>query len=857
MQDPEFTNEGPGPSCTGASGFSFVPGPGAASWILTTKEALLGCPNLRLVLSTPVSVAVLAIERYLGEVTTSSAHYYDVTLSDGIVWDTWHLSPEHNPLVHSNRLRCGIWLQITQCSYCYYEKKLNGGLVRIDELKLGEVVSAEALTELCKRPQHVLGSGAGTPLLGDRRHYLPLWNNVDPYGEAWQGCKTPQTGSMEVSKVSFLQNLEMNWKFRKALPPLIVRIMHKSRLRYFGKSDKKIDIPYQAYFEVADHSGMMSLVLWNCLCLEWFHTFRVGTVLFLQQYALKKSYPNRTLPTPGDSQMKRLRNLEISLNSWDPPSSFHVVQENQVKPEWRLPEVKYQFCTRLELNDLPHNQACDVIGIVTYVGRCERKRKDDSEEFWQYRWVQMTDGTTDQPFLLEIYATSQPEIFENIHPMTYLVCTQMRVVREFPDDPSCTVYLTTSNETQVFITGHHKGQPYTVDNKVKSFIHWTKTQSEAELMKRTIIGGYHRYPLTPSTFSVYCKDNKVELMLSTFNELKKTIAELQYRETRRIAVRGMIAALRFVNSNSVAIDTSEKEMESIDLTSLQESSVSFVENTGQLLEEHHRAHKQSVLPTEKRPGLQQNTGEQYRENLSKKSPVRSRKRLHQPDVDHFSALENNSLNEVNHDLYSRSNEFKSLRGNDVSFEIEMKENPKNIWESELWSAIKGTVAEHLHYSHLPPESIPRKFDYFSKDFLMQLYNLQPSKVLTKKYRSDKEIGQFSTANSLGYYELTILGINQTVAIDVVYLPETDDHHVFGINPLSSMHQLSYGIPGSEHIETNVQGKISAQDELLKIVNMLDRVHTICILDVCHLGDNKVEVCLNRVYHSANSNEVNN
>lgn len=52
----------------------------------------------------------------------------------------------------------------------------------------------------------------------------------------------------------------------------------------------------QAYFEVADQSGVMSMVLWNDLCLEWYHKLLVGSVVYLQSYSLKKSYQNRSRP---------------------------------------------------------------------------------------------------------------------------------------------------------------------------------------------------------------------------------------------------------------------------------------------------------------------------------------------------------------------------------------------------------------------------------------------------------------------------------------------------------------------------------------------------------------------------------
>lgn len=41
---------------------------------------------------------------------------------------------------------------------------------------------------------------------------------------------------------------------------------------------------------------------------------------------------------------------------------------------------------------------------------------EHSEDFWLYRWAHAIDGTSDQPFILELFATSQPDVFERIHP---------------------------------------------------------------------------------------------------------------------------------------------------------------------------------------------------------------------------------------------------------------------------------------------------------------------------------------------------------------------------------------------------------------------------------------------------------
>lgn len=38
------------------------------------------------------------------------------------------------------------------------------------------------------------------------------------------------------------------------------------------------------------------------------------------------------------------------------------------------------------------------------------------EKYWTYRWVHAVDGTSDHPFILELFSTSQAEIFSHICP---------------------------------------------------------------------------------------------------------------------------------------------------------------------------------------------------------------------------------------------------------------------------------------------------------------------------------------------------------------------------------------------------------------------------------------------------------
>ncbi|XP_035182439.1 RPA-related protein RADX [Oxyura jamaicensis] len=864
--DPPDPNDNSAPTSPG--------GGGEVSWLLRVFEAARGASLLSASPAETPPLTVVAVERYLAEAPPSPPsppcpaavppqYWYDVTLADDSRQERCHLAPSLNGLVQRGHLRAGDRLRLTRCSYLYDERRLRYGFPCLEGV---ERLAGEPPAD----PVPVASAPRLPPLRGERKHYLPLWNNEDPYGDAWEAEKPPEKVDVDVSKLTSLGQLEMTWRSRVHFHPLLVRVLHKSRLRYYGKPEKKTDVPYQAYFEVADSSGMMSMVLWNSLCPEWYNSMKVGTVLLLEQYAIKNSYPFKTQPTPGDSQMKRFATIEISLNVRDPPTKISIIPEEMVKPEWGLPEVKYRFITRSELDNLPNNHSCDVIGLVTFVGRIERARKRErSEDFWLYRWAHAIDGTSKQPFILEIFATSQPDVFERIHPMTYLVCTQMRVVRDLTDNSSSTIYLTTSNESQIFITGCHKGQPYTRDTKVKNFIHWTKTQSEADQMKKTVIGGYYPLPRPPSSFLKYCKSNKVESVLKAIGEMGKEIEDLHYRERKRIAIQGIISAVRYINCSNVAEDPSGVEPVQKD-TSQSLASCTVSKDDGVQKENLQTKEFTSSLGPQCAPGEQQG----HQMLRSKKSRVKRKTEAEQgstsvipvPSYHYFtrSARKKLSLDKFQHeDFVQDKNEqpasdssqyYPDQEGVSGIPETEETGGACDSWQSDLWAQVKDKLLTYLHHSTVFPESIPRKFDYVHKDLLMQKYNLQAAVYQPKKNRTDKNINEFKSASSLGYYEVTVLGINHDVAVDVAFLPLfcPEDPHLLQIEDIENDTLLSCMscISACQQKTTSygtLHDTFPLSNETVKAAMDLDGKHVVCILDICHLGDDKVEVFLSKIY----------
>ncbi|XP_068008272.1 RPA-related protein RADX [Melanerpes formicivorus] len=814
----------------------------------------------------PPLVTVVAVERYLAEASPPAAaqYWYDVTLADGVYQERCYLSPHLNGLVQRAHLRAGARLRLTRCSYLYDEKRLNYGFVCLEGLQL----AGDAGPPAAGPPFAAPGRPRLPPLRGEKKHYLPLWNNEDPYGDVWVADRPQEQVDADVSRVTSLGQLEMIWRSRLHFPPLLVRVLHKSRLRYYGKPEKKMDMPYQAYFEVADGSGMMSVVLWNSLCPEWYNSLKVGMVLLLEQYAIKTSYPYKTQPTPGDSQMKRFTTIEISLNVRDPPTKISIIPEEMVKPEWGLPEVKYRFITRSELDDLPNNHSCDVIGLVTFVGRTERARKrEHGEDFWLYRWAHAIDGTSNQPFILEIFATSQPDVFERIHPMTYLVCTQMRVVRDHTENPSSRTYLTTSNESQIFISGWHKGQPYTKDAKVKSFIRWTKTQSEADQMKKAVIGGYYPFPRPPNNFSKYCKNNKVELVLKAIGDTGKEIDDLHYREHKRIAIQGIISAIRYISCSHAAEKATGGKVDEKDASQSLESAAASEEDSFHKGKNTNLQNKEAESSQEPQcsPGKKQHRALWPKKSpVKRKTPCRSNKDAEQGSKSSYPYFTRAARRKLGLDEFQQedfvqdkskqavSGSFTDQEGMTDTPEAEETGRTCDSWQSDLWTQVKDKLMKYLHHSKIFPESIPRKFEYNRKDLFVQQYNLHAAVHQPKE--AEKNINEFRSASGLGYYEVTVLGINHDVAIDVAFLPLfcPEDPHLFQLDDTENDTLLSCmsHVSACQQKATNngkLCGVFPLSDEIVKAAMDLDGKHVVCILDVCHLGEDKVEVFLSKIY----------
>lgn len=179
-----------------SSSSSMLTGPSQASFLQRTLERLSSTHCLKLKTEEVAAVAVIALQRYLSEQTEGQQQLdsYDVTVTDGVWRAKCLVHASLNHLVHTNSLRTGTDVSITQCSFIYNERRLGHGYICIENLRCGSGRSAVLtdLSDVSSLPMLTMHGmersvmlHSDVPLQVSRKHYLSLWNNDDPEGDIW------------------------------------------------------------------------------------------------------------------------------------------------------------------------------------------------------------------------------------------------------------------------------------------------------------------------------------------------------------------------------------------------------------------------------------------------------------------------------------------------------------------------------------------------------------------------------------------------------------------------------------------------------------------------------------------------
>ncbi|KAK7910120.1 hypothetical protein WMY93_014804 [Mugilogobius chulae] len=633
------------------------------------------------------------------------------------------------------------------------------------------------------------------PLRAKRSIFLSLWNNTDPHGNGWR--QAPPTEGEEGSDeeeeeqglVPSVSVAELKLRFSgssggTSQKQLIVRVVQKSALMYYGRAEKNCTCPFKAVLEVCDRSGSVSAVLWNTVCLDWYRRLTSGDIISLRRFRVKPLY-----------QGQRQDDIEISVNSRNPASQLRKLPESSVSPEHLPPEPTYTFCSSAELRDRPHGEVCDVIGLVTFSGRSERIRSKDSqgaELFLEYRWLQLEDGSCNQPITVKLL------------PLSVVVCTRLKLVRTLDQTQ---FYLTNTSYSQVYCTGlgHHSRMSYRRLSPVRRFLKWLRSQDDGQVLSRALIGGFFVFPPPPVTMESFMKSRRVAPSVLQGAELRRELDRLCYRERRTFCFQATVSTVthcrRGQKDQCLSWSLAPPTPDATPLPSPLISSSPRVDQSPRSVRSPSSSTSSSVHPHKPRP-LDHTRSRSAKRKLfqaqspNKRSPIAALR----PEPSHNSVV-----------LFEASLEF--LQDSEDS-------------DEDSGSSSFITTAPPL--ATIAMETLPVRFDPDHKEELALALTLGANTA------DNAHMFQFAFED---YYSLQ-LQVLSGLSLDVLFLPDLAPALVRHSNSWTSI--LSHGV-FSPH------GPPPAPADLIATATQLSNQRLLCVLEACHLGGDRTELVLSRAF----------
>uniref|UniRef100_A0A8C5A4U1 Uncharacterized protein n=1 Tax=Gadus morhua TaxID=8049 RepID=A0A8C5A4U1_GADMO len=417
------------------------------------------------------------------------------------------------------------------------------------------------------------------------------------------------------------------------------------------------------------------------------------------------------------------------------------------------------------------------------------------------------------------------------------------------------------------LLGHHRGQPYVSDPRVKEFIRWTKTLKDGAVLDKTLVGGHYCYPPAPPVFTQPLHNGSVPVVLVAASDLKGALESLRYREHKRLAVQGLITAVRYVRLHPDPSEPNPDPSEPSGGEGSGEASAGTSRASTATSASEHRdvGHTKNGTGGGTAPSGVASPSITRRTTPKKRSfhrfyLTRAKMRTKRlaggpvsPDTPEVSSSGSDS------DLLDAGSTLQEGSVEPPLPDPAAEQSPPLRWESRDWSRQRGEVSTHLCGEGLQPDTLARRFSLEERSALLAWSGL-PSSHWTPP---DPQPGRTAPPGAgapgagvpggrpPGYYHTTILGINQQVALDAAFCPvvSSADPRAEGLpldphgNSLLSLLSAGFLCPLGDPVTPD----LPSPEEVLQTAGELEGAHLLCVLDLCHLGGDRVEVLLSKVY----------
>ncbi|EDV23344.1 uncharacterized protein TRIADDRAFT_57865 [Trichoplax adhaerens] len=481
---------------------------------------------------------VTEIERYLTDIAYHENYTdddelpldtFDLTISDGRLKAKFVLSHKYNSMIHKGLLQTHSVVDIQRTTIKYNEADVRGKpYIYIEDLQI--VANDFALDlehELRFGPEASEREIDSLPLASRRRYYLPMWNDVDYYGSIWDEYvgnsavrMTEASAIQTYKKVANIEDVtrlfETKGDKHKSYPPIIGRIVKKSRLSHYGKISDKNKLPYVMTIIVADASSAVSICLWSNVAVKYFKLLKVDDVILVNGYKVR---PAHEYITRADNELlDDISQLEFAVNPSNPKGEIVILSDINLYND--LPTLYHNFHNSVSLINLKSNCICDVMGLVTYVGR-------------PYRWSRKSNQSGGK----------------------ILICSSVMVHHTLRNSASVRyLHLSTTIYSQLCVrsaVSTSVKDPVFGDCIVyQQLLRWCLSDEAKEILSHACYGGYYCYPPCPIDLqNIMSAFDGNDIDITTAKVVAKRAKEIHYRQSERFKMQAIVSHLVVCNLN--------------------------------------------------------------------------------------------------------------------------------------------------------------------------------------------------------------------------------------------------------------------------------------------------------------------
>ncbi|XP_068444170.1 RPA-related protein RADX [Clinocottus analis] len=438
--------------------------------------------------------------------------------------------------------------------------------------------------------------------------------------------------------------------------------------------------------------------------------------------------------------------------------------------------------------------------------------------------MRLEDGSSNQPIMVKLFSTSQPETHHKLHPLSVVVCTRLKLIRADGTD----FYLMNSTYTQVYCTGlgQHSQMSYRRLLPVRRFLRWLRSQDDGQVLSRALIGGFFIHPPPPTSLETYMKDKRGVPGFLRGAELQMEVERLCYRERRTFCIQAAVTMVTYsrrgeedrclfwldrsssvCSSSSLSPSTPRSSSSSLfspPSTPRSSSSSLLPPPSLSSLLPPSLSPSSAVSPLVRRPGRRKR-----KQQLQTDTPLKRR-----PLVTMRPKQTNETVV-----LFEASMEF--LESTDADEEDDDDEDASSFVTAPFPPALPPIAAETL----------PMRYDHAHRE-----------EQAVAVAMGGGATGRFEAAAD-EYFTLRLRALSDAVSLNVLFLPYASSS---SLSPPPRPHSNTWTSILSHGAFSSHTPPPSPAD-LIGMATQLANQRLVCVLEACHLGGATTELVLSRAF----------